>query len=206
MSGWLSQASCRSAGTERAFGISTIQLGVCSSGVVIEGASIVTEMKESVYKNYLLTVLLAVYAFNAVDRLALGLVLQNIKSDLALSDTQLGFLTGIAFALFYSVMGIPIARWADRGDRVTIISITTTLWSVAVILCGVAGTFLQLLLIRIGVAVGEAGCIPAANSLIPDYFTRSERPRAVGIYMLAGAISVLVGYMLGGWLNQIYGW
>src|SRR3990170_3896113 len=120
------------------------------------------------YKNYLLTLLLVLLAFNYVDRLALGLLLQDIKVDLDLSDTQLGFLSGIAFALFYSVMGIPIARWADRGDRVTIITLTTALWSAAVALCGAAGTLLQLLTIRIAVAVGEAGCIPPAHSLIAD--------------------------------------
>src|SRR5882672_6708109 len=108
-------------------------------------------MQESIRKNYLLIVLLVILASNNVDRLALGLLLQDIKVDLALSDTQLGLLTGIAFALFYSVMGIPIARWADRGNRVTIISLTTALWSAAVVLCGVAGSFMQLLLIRVGV-------------------------------------------------------
>src|SRR5438094_122047 len=117
----------------------------------------------------MLAVLLLVLAFNFVDRLALGLVLQNIKVDLDLSDTQLGLLSGFAFALFYSVLGIPIARWADRGNRVTIISLTTALWSAAVALCGIAGTFMQLLLIRVGVAVGEAGCLPPAQSLIADY-------------------------------------
>ena len=86
-------------------------------------------------------VLLIILAFNYVDRLALGLLLQDIKVDLDLSDTQLGFLSGIAFALFYSVMGIPIARWADRGNRVTIITITTALWSAAVALCGHGGEF-----------------------------------------------------------------
>lgn len=158
------------------------------------------------YKNYLLAVLLFILAFNYVDRLALGLLLQDIKADLDLSDTQLGLLSGIAFALFYSVMGIPIARWADRGNRVTIISITTALWSAAVALCGVAANFLQLLLIRVGVAIGEAGCIPPAHSLIADYFTRAERPRAVAIYMLGWPLSVIVGYFLAGWLNEVYGW
>jgi MFS transporter, Spinster family, sphingosine-1-phosphate transporter len=163
-------------------------------------------MKASVYKNYLLTMLLVLLAFNYVDRLALGLLLQDIKVDLDLSDTQLGFLSGIAFALFYSVMGIPIARWADRGNRVTIITVTTALWSVAVALCGFAGSFLQLLLIRIGVAVGEAGCVPPAHSLIADYFSRVERPRAVATYMLGGPLSAVFGYFLAGWLNDFYGW
>src|SRR4051794_30551322 len=100
------------------------------------------------YKRYLLAVLMAILAFNYVDRLAFGIVLQNVKSDLHLTDTELGFLGGIAFALFYAVMGIPIARWADRGNRITIISLTVFLWSGAVALCGAATSFLQLMLIR----------------------------------------------------------
>jgi MFS family permease len=149
---------------------------------------------------------MGILTFNFVDRLALGLMLQDIKADLALSDVQLGFLTGIAFALFYSVLGIPIARWADRGNRVTIISITTAVWSVAMALCGLVGNFAQLLLIRVGVAVGEAGCIPPAHSLIADHFDRAERPRAVAIYKMGGPLSVLIGYFLAGWLNEFYGW
>jgi MFS transporter, Spinster family, sphingosine-1-phosphate transporter len=158
------------------------------------------------YRRYLLAVLLTVLAFNQVDRLVLGLVLQDIKVDLNLTDTQLGLLTGIAFALFYSVMGIPIARWADRGNRVNIISVTTALWSAAVALCGAAGSFVQLMLMRVGVAIGEAGCIPPAHSLIADHFTRAERPRATAIYMLGMPLSAIVGYFVGGWLNELYGW
>ncbi len=163
-------------------------------------------MRETQYRRYLLAVLLVIQAFNGVDGLALGLVLQNIKADLHLSDTQLGFLSGIAFALFYSVMGIPIARWADRGNRVTIISLTTAVWSVMVALCGTAASFAQLLLIRVGVAIGEAGCIPPAHSLIADHFNRAERPRAVAFYMLAGSVSTLIGYFVAGWLNEFFGW
>jgi MFS transporter, Spinster family, sphingosine-1-phosphate transporter len=163
-------------------------------------------MSKDKYRNYLLTVLVLVLASNMVDRLTIGLLLQDIKRDLTLSDTQLGLLTGIAFALFYSLMGIPIARWADRGNRVTIISVTAALWSLAVAMCGLAGNFTHLLLIRIGVAVGEAGCIAPAHSLIADYFSREERPRAVARYMLGGPVSVFVGYFLAGWLNEFYGW
>jgi MFS family permease len=158
------------------------------------------------YKKYLLTVLLVILAFNYTDRAALSIILQDVKGDLKLSDTQLGLLTGIAFALFYSVMGIPIARWADRGNRVTIIAITCALWSAMVVLCGVAAGFTQLMLIRIGVAVGEAGCVPPAHSLIAEHFTRAERPRAVSIYMLGAPLSVVFGYFGAGWLNQFYGW
>lgn len=165
-----------------------------------------TSSKGLSHRNYLLGVLLVVLAFNYVDRLALGLVLQSIKVDLQLTDTQLGFLSGIAFALFYSIMGLPIARWADRGNRVAIIALTTALWSVAVAACGIAGSFLQLLLIRVGVAVGEAGCIPPAHSLIADYFSREERPRAVATYMLGWPLSVVIGYFVAGWLNELYGW
>src|SRR5579859_896026 len=99
-------------------------------------------MNDRVYKRYLLGVLLLIYAFNGVDRLALGLLMQNIKADLHLSDTQLGLLTGIAFALFYSLMGMPLARWADSGNRVTLIGVTTALWSVAVAACGLAANFM----------------------------------------------------------------
>lgn len=163
-------------------------------------------MQAKNYKYYLLSVLLVILAFNYLERFALHLLLQDIKTDLELSDTQLGFLTGIAFALFYSVMGIPIARWADRGNRVAIISIAAGLQCAAVTLCGAAGSFLQLLLIRVGVAVGEAGCVPPAQSLIAGYFSRVERPRALAIYMLGSPLSAVVGYLLSGWLNELYGW
>lgn len=163
-------------------------------------------MRPRAYRNYLLVVLTAIVVFNYVDRLALGVLLDDIKADLHLTDTQLGFLGGIAFALFYSVMGLPIARWADRGNRVAIISLTAALWSVTVALCGMAATFSQLLLIRVGVAIGEAGCIPAAFSLIADYFNRAERPHAAAIYGLGGPIACVLGFFLAGWLNQLYGW
>lgn len=158
------------------------------------------------YRNYLLTLLLVILAFNYVDRLALGLLMQHIKIDLDLTDTQLGLMSGIAFTLFYAVMGVPLARWADRGNRRTIITVTTAIWSVAVALCGMAASFMQLLLIRIGVAVGEAGCIPPAHSLISQYFDRAERPRAIARYMMGNPLSLLIGYFLAGWLNEIYGW
>lgn len=163
-------------------------------------------MRSLSYRGYLLSLLLLILAFNGVDRLALGIVLQDIKADLGVSDAQLGLLTGMAFALFYAVMGIPIARWADRGNRVTIIASTTLLWSIAVALCGLAVSFIQLLAIRICVAVGEAGCLPPAHSLIADSFDRAERPRAVSRYMLGGPLSVVIGFFCAGWLNEFYGW
>jgi MFS transporter, Spinster family, sphingosine-1-phosphate transporter len=158
------------------------------------------------YKRYVLGILTIILLFNSLDRVALGILLQTIKVEFDLSDTQLGVLTGIAFALFYSIMGLPIARWADTGNRVTVISLACALWSIAVALCGAASSFLQLLLIRVVVSVGEAGCVPPAFSLMADYFTRAERPRAVAIYVLGGSLSAVVGYSLAGWLNDHYGW
>lgn len=157
-------------------------------------------------KNYLLVLLTVILAFNYTDRFALGIALQSIKIDLQLSDTQLGFLSGIAFALFYSVMGIPIARWADRGNRAAIISLTAALWSTVVALCGLARSFVQLMLIRVVVGVGEAGCVPPSLSLIADHFKRGERARAVSIYMQGISASLVIGYFAAGWLNQFYGW
>jgi MFS family permease len=160
----------------------------------------------SSYRYYVLCLLSIVLLFNYADRLALGIALESIKAEFALSDTQLGFLSGIAFAIFYSVMGIPIARWADRGNRVTVISLCTALWGIGVALCGLAASFVQLMLIRIGVAVGEAGCNPPAFSLIADYFSRLERPRATAIYASAASLCALVGYFFAGWANEHYGW
>jgi MFS family permease len=161
---------------------------------------------ESIYRTYLLCVLLVILAFNNVDGIALGLFLQNIKGEFSLSDTQLGFLTGTSFAIFWAIAGVPIARWADRGNRVTVITLTTVLWAAAVMICGMAANFAQLLLIRVAVAVGEAGCMPVGNSLLADYFSREERPRAIARYLLGTPLSLLVGYLLAGWLNQYYGW
>jgi MFS family permease len=150
--------------------------------------------------------LLVILAFNYTDRFALGLVLEDIRRDLALSDSELGFMTGLAFAVFYAAMGIPIARWADYGNRVSIVALTTAVWSVMVALCGASRTFLQLVLIRIGVGIGEAGCIPPAQSLIGDYFTRAELPKALAMYMQGATLSVFLGYFVAGWVNETYGW
>jgi MFS transporter, Spinster family, sphingosine-1-phosphate transporter len=157
------------------------------------------------YRGYLLAVLLMVVTFSGADGAALGLVLQDIKSDLHLNDTQLGALTA-AFAVTFSLLGLPMARWVDRGNRITILSLTNTLWSVALLLCSLVANFWQLLFIRIGVAAGQAGCQSPAYSLVPDHFDRAERPRAMATYMLGGSLSYVVGYYIAGWLNVFYGW
>ncbi len=163
-------------------------------------------MKPNSYRSYLLTLLMVIMAFNWMERLALGVVLESIKADLGLTDTQLGLLSGMAFAVFYAAMGIPIARWADRGNRITIIGLTTTIWGLSVSLSAAAMSFVSLLLIRVVVAVGEAGCVPPAHSLIADHFTRAERPRAVARYMLGVPLALVVGYFAVGWVNELFGW
>ncbi|MDE0952865.1 MAG: MFS transporter, partial [Halioglobus sp.] len=159
-----------------------------------------------VYKHYVLIIMMLVYACNALDRQILSVLLEPIKQDLGLSDTQLGLLSGMGFALFYATMGVPIARWADRHSRVNLISVAIVLWSGMTALSGAASNFLQLGLARVGVGVGEAGCTPPAHSLIADYFESGERVRAMAIYSLGLPIGVALGYLLGGWINEIYGW
>jgi len=154
----------------------------------------------------MLLVLSVMAGINAADTGAFALVLQNIKTDVHLSDTQLGVLTGLAFALFYSLMGVPIARWADRGNRVRIISIAALLWAVPMALLGWARTFYQLLALRVGTAVGEAGLVPPSHSLIADHFNREERPRAVAFFSLGTGLGGTLGFLAAGWLSQFYGW
>lgn len=158
------------------------------------------------YRTYLIVLLATMLTVNGIDRTALGLVLPAIKRALELTDTELGVLTGIAFFLFYSTIGVPIGRWADRGDRIAILALTAALWGVMVMLVGAARSFAGLLIVRVGVAVGEAGCVPAAYSLIGDYFAREERPRAVANFLLGNSLSIVLGYSLAGWMSYHYGW
>jgi MFS family permease len=159
------------------------------------------------YRRYVLGALTLVYTLNFLDRGLVALLLQPIKEDLRLSDTQLGFLTGIAFGAFYAVLGVPIARLADRGNRVSITSIAIGLWGATVMVCLVVTNFVQLAFARIAAAVGEAGCMPPTYSLLGDYFPRpAERSGAMSVYMLAGPLSALVSFVVGGWLNELYGW
>jgi len=163
-------------------------------------------MYTKTYKSYVLYALLCVYILNFVDRQILALLMESIKADLKLSDTELGFMSGIAFAVFYTFIGIPIARLADRSHRVNIISIAIAIWSGMTVLSGMAMNFWHLVIARIGVGVGEAGCTPPAHSLIADYYDKEGRGRAISIYMMGVPLGVLVGYIVGGWLNETFGW
>ena len=149
-------------------------------------------------RNYALGVLVVVYTFNFIDRQILSILLEPIKQDLGLSDTALGMLTGFAFALFYATLGIPIARLADRGNRRNIIAGALTIWSVMTALSGLAQNFWHLLIARIGVGVGEAGCSPPAHSMIADYFPAENRATALGIYALGIPVGILFGFIAGG--------
>lgn len=157
-------------------------------------------------RNYALGVLVVVYTFNFIDRQILSILLEPIKQDLGLSDTALGMLTGFAFALFYATLGIPIARLADRGNRRNIIAWSLTIWSAMTALSGIAQNFWHLLIARIGVGVGEAGCSPPAHSMIADYFPAENRATALGIYSLGIPVGILFGFIAGGWLNEFFGW
>ena len=158
------------------------------------------------YKNYVLVLLVVVYVFNFVDRTILSILLEPIKAEFDLSDTQLGFLSGLAFALFYTFMGIPIARWADRGVRRTIIAISLFTWSAMTAFTGAAQNFGMLLAARVGVGVGEAGCSPPAHSLLSDYFPAQRRATALAIYSLGIPIGSGIGYLAGGWLAEWFDW
>jgi MFS family permease len=156
----------------------------------------------------LLWTLLVVYIFNFLDRQIVNILAEPIKNDLGLSDTQIGLMTGLAFALFYTVLGIPIARYADRpkSNRVGIISVSLAIWSGMTVLCGLAQNYAQLLAARIGVGVGEAGCTPAAMSLITDAVPAEKRSSAIAFYGLGVPIGSLLGMVVGGALYDAYGW
>lgn len=158
------------------------------------------------YKAAVLGLLLATYTFNFIDRTIIATIGQAIKVDLKLTDTQLGLLGGLYFALLYTILGIPIARLAERYNRVTIISVSLVIWSGFTALCGAATSFAQLALFRFGVGVGEAGCSPPSHSLISDYFEPKKRASALSIYSFGIPLGTMFGAVAGGWLAQEFSW
>ena len=155
---------------------------------------------------YALFILTIVYSFNFIDRQLLAILQESIKAELLLSDTQLGLLTGFAFALFYVTAGIPIARWADAGNRRNIVALAVFIWSFMTAISGLVQNYLQLLLARIGVGVGEAGGSPPSHSMISDMFPAKRRASALGFYSTGVSIGILFGFLMGGWLNEFFGW
>lgn len=176
-----------------------------SSGSAPQLAGSASGFSES-YKRYVLGILLAAYVINVVDRQILSILMEPIKRDLDLSDAQLGFLSGAAFALFYAIAGLPIARLADRTSRVKVMASCMALWSLLTALSGFAGNYLQLLLARIGVGVGEAGGTPPSHSLISSHFPINQRGFAMGVYSAGVPLGLLFGLILGGWINELFNW
>lgn len=157
-------------------------------------------------RNMVLAMLLLVYTFNFLDRQILGMLVQPIKADLHLSDTQLGALGGIAFAFLYALLGVPLAIVADRISRSWVIALSFAVWSAFTALCGLATGFATLFCFRIAVGIGEAGGVAPSYALIADYFPPGRRARALAIYSLGVPVGLAAGALLGGYLAQMVSW
>jgi predicted MFS family arabinose efflux permease len=155
---------------------------------------------------YTLGLLTAIYALNFLDRTIFNVLIEPIKKEFALSDTAIGLLAGFGFVLLYSLLGMPIARVADRSNRRNIVAMGVAFWSCMTALCGMAQSVTTLALARVGVGIGESAGTPASQSLIADLFSKNERPRALGIFAIGTYLGVFLGYFFGGWVNQYYGW
>jgi MFS family permease len=147
-----------------------------------------------------------VATFNFADRAVFAVLAQQIKIDLSLSDFQLGILQGLAFSLLYAFLGLPIGRLAERIPRVPIIAVALLFWSAMTAACGLITTFMQLLICRVGVGMGEAGSQPATSSLVGDHFPRSERASVMGLIMLGSPAGTFLGAIVGGWVAGLWGW
>lgn len=168
------------------------------------------------YRSYVLTALLVIYILNFVDRGLLSVVAPQMKPELGISDTAFGLLTGFGFALLYTVVGIPLAQFAETRHRVWIMTVCVALWSAMTALCGLAaevtigsltiGAFWILLACRVGVGIGEAGCTPPANSLIADYYPPKSRSTALGYYAMGVTLGGLLANLIGGPITDAFGW
>jgi len=160
------------------------------------------------YTRWAMWLLLMVAVLNYLDRQILNILAEPIRKDLGLTDTQLGLLGGMAFALFNTVLGVPLARLADnpKTTRVGLIAGCLALWSAMTALCGLPQNFMQLLLARIGVGVGEAGCTPAAHSLITDMVPREKHASSIAFFGIGGPLGSLLGMILGGVISDLLGW
>jgi MFS family permease len=163
-------------------------------------------MHSRLYRQYVTMLLLLVYVFNHLDRRVFDILMEPIKQAFSLTDTELAFLGGPALVVLYSLLGVPVARWADRGRRVRIMAAAIALWSAVAALTATAHDFWGLALARIGVGIGEAGFSAVAISVISDYEDDSGRPRALSRFMLASPIAALLSNLMGGWVNELYGW
>ena len=158
------------------------------------------------YKRFVLLMLTIVYALNFIDRQILVILQEPIKAEMGLSDAQLGLLSGFAFAVIYVTAGIPIAYWADRGNRRNIVSLALAVWSGMTAVSGLVQNYSQLLLARIGVGLGEAGGSPPAHSMISDYYPPEQRGTALSIYSTGIYAGILLGFLFGGVIAEAFGW
>src|SRR3981081_2614150 len=154
---------------------------------------------------FVLGLLTLIYALNFLDRTIFNVLIEPIKKEFSLSDTAMGLLAGFGFVLFYSLMGIPIARVADRLNRRNIVALALAFWSAMTLFCGMVQSVTTLALARIGVGIGESAGTPASQSIVADLFTKNERPRALGIYAIGTYLGIFLGYFIGGYVNQHYG-
>lgn len=157
-------------------------------------------------RNLTLALMIAVAILSYVDRQVFTLFQDDIKAELGLGDGQLGLLTGMSFALFYTLAAFPIARYADRGDRRLTVAVCVVVWSSATALCGLAHNFWQMVLARIGLAAGEAGAGPASSSLLTEIYPLERRTTVIAVMLAANAVGISGGLALGGWLSQYFGW
>lgn len=162
--------------------------------------------RRGAYGASVLAMLTAAYALNFLDRQIINILAESIKRDLSISDAQLGLLTGTAFGLFYSILGIPIARLADRTNRVNVLGAALLVWSAFTAVCGITSNFVQLLLARLGVGVGEAGGTPASQSLLSDYFPHERRATALAVFSMGLPLGTAMGFAVGGYLDGLVGW
>jgi len=158
------------------------------------------------YRHFALALLFLVGLLNYLDRYLIAILLPDIKLELGLSDTQIGVITGVAFSIFYAAMGIPVARLADRFSRRVILSGALVAWSAMTAVCGLAQNFVQLLIARIMVGVGEAGATPSSHSLISDYYPREERATALAVHTMTTPAGVMLGFLIGGLITEHFGW
>jgi MFS family permease len=156
--------------------------------------------------HWTLLLLLFVYTMSFTDRQIIGILMQPIKEEFQVSDTAMGLLSGLAFALFYTVLGVPFARYADRANRRNFVAYCCGAWSVMTALCGMAVGYWTLALARVGVAVGEAGGTPPSISMVADHYPQTKRGRAMSVYMLGPQLGIIFGLALGGWIAHHYGW
>lgn len=156
--------------------------------------------------HYALLVLAGIYVFNYIDRQLMAILIEPVKQEFGISDTGIGLLSGVTFAVFYTVFGLPLGRLSDRIGRKPVIAFSCMAWSLMTMLCGMAGSFFTLVLARIGVAIGEAGGTAPSVAMVSDLYPAHRRSTALAVLMLGSSLGAIVGLGLGGWIAQQHGW